>query len=86
MEEGGSWRVRTVGAQHVKNADSSEHLMVGESRELYGWLDLHFFRIMFYSAVRYGVFTIKDTGTVSEVRCNKELSVCIIRLYSCIHV
>jgi hypothetical protein len=34
--------VKTVGAQHVKNADICKHLMVGESRELHGWLDLHF--------------------------------------------
>jgi len=39
---GGRQRVKTVGAQHVKNADSCKHLMVGESRELHGWLDLHF--------------------------------------------
>jgi hypothetical protein len=41
--EGGEG-VKTVGAQHVKNADSCRYMMVGavESRELHGWLDLHF--------------------------------------------
>ena len=39
---GGRRGVKTVGAQHVKNADSCKHFMVGESRELHGWLDLHF--------------------------------------------
>lgn len=77
---GVGWGVRTVGAQHVKYADSSKQLMVGELRVLHGWLDLLFLfglcvTLLFSISVRYGVRTIKNTGAVSVIP--RKMEICL---------